>query len=232
MHRACLVSDMQTLEILFEDKHLICVKKPYGVMSQGNEKTKSLCDDISHYLMNKGENGDVFVLHRLDKTTGGVIVYAKTKAMAQKMSALIAENKLHKTYLCVVQGELENTSGELTDLLYHDKTKNKTYVVKRERKGVKKAQLCYQVLDTAECDGDKLSLVKVDLITGRTHQIRVQFASRRHPLVGDKKYGSEHKCENIALWSYRICFEHPFSKEQMSFCSEPDNAVFELFSKT
>lgn len=214
--------------VLYEDKHLICVKKPYGVLSQGNENTKSLCDDISHYLREKGECDTVYVLHRLDKTTGGAIVYAKTKLAASKMSTLIAENKLRKTYLCVTEGELQTEGGTLTDLLYHDKAKNKTYVVKRERKGVKKAELLYNTICTGEIDGEKISLVKVELKTGRTHQIRVQFASRRHPLVGDKKYGSKLKNDIIALWSHKLCFIHPVTKEQVCVCADPDSDIFNI----
>ncbi len=229
LHSVSLVSDMADIEILYEDKHLICVKKPYGVLSQGNENTKSLCDDISDYLVSKGENAQVYVLHRLDKTTGGVIVYAKTKEMASKMSTLIAQNQFHKTYLCVVSGEMQSESAKLSDLLYHDKFKNKTYVVKRERKGVKAASLLYDVLKVGERYGDKVSLVKVKLLTGRTHQIRVQFASRKHPLVGDRKYGSTIKSENIALWSHKIEFEHPVTGEYLSLKSQPDTEIFNMF---
>jgi len=230
MPRVFLVSDMQTqLDILFEDEHLICVNKPYGVLSQGNENTHSFCDDISQYLKYKGESAQVYVLHRLDKTTAGAIVYAKTKAVAQKMSTLIANGGFHKTYLCVVKGQLEDKSGGLTDLLYHDKQKNKTFVVKRERKGVKVAQLVYEVLGEKEHEQDTLSLVKVELLTGRTHQIRVQFASRRHPILGDRRYGSTMQSEHIALWSHKVEFVHPVTGEQLSLVCQPDSSIFNIF---
>lgn len=217
---------MSKLEILYEDKHIICVVKPYGIMSQGNENTHSLCDDIADYLVSKGESGEVFVVHRLDKTTGGVMVYAKTKKAASKLSTMVAENKLFKTYLAVVGGSIEKESDTLSDLLYHDKQKNKTYVVKRERKGVKTARLTYNVLGVKDYVSNTVTLVKVKLHTGRTHQIRVQFASRKLPLVGDRKYGSTIFCSNIALWSHSLEFEHPITNELLSVCAEPISEIF------
>lgn len=220
---------MEKLNVLYEDEHLICVVKPYGVLSQGNEKTHSLCDDISQYLKDKGESGNVYVVHRLDKTTGGVMLFAKTKEMAAKMSVLVSEHKLHKTYYAVVCGALSHKSGALYDLLYHDKQKNKTYVVKRERKGVKEAKLCFVVHGTKTFCSQDVTKIEVLLITGRTHQIRVQFASRKHPLVGDKKYGSLVSNDTIALWSQKIDFVHPYTKEQIVISAQPDTEIFRLF---
>ena len=219
---------MSKFEILYEDKHIICVVKPYGVMSQGNENVHSLCDCIKEYLTDKGERGDVFVVHRLDKTTGGVMVYAKTKEAAAKLSALVVENKLHKTYLAVVCGKPEKSSDTLTDLLYHDKQKNKTFVVKRERKGVKEAKLSYETLCEKEVDKQVVTVVKVKLYTGRTHQIRVQFASRKHPLAGDRKYGSTIAGDNIALWSHSLCFSHPVTKENVEVSALPTDRIFDM----
>lgn len=219
---------MSELKVLYEDKHLIAVIKPYGVLSQGNENTKSLCDDISSYLKEKGENGECYVIHRLDKTTGGVMFFAKTKAVASKMSTLIQNGGFHKVYYAVVSGKLEHNSGALADLLYHDKAKNKTYVVKKERKGVKIAKLCYVSHGCAQFENNDVTKVEVLLLTGRTHQIRVQFASRKHPLVGDKKYGSSLPYKQIALWSREINFKHPFSGEFIKVTAEPELPVFNL----
>lgn len=217
------------LRILFEDKHLICVEKPFGVLSQGNEHTHSLCDEIASYLTSKGECTECYVIHRLDKTTGGAIVYAKTKAAAKKMSELVTIYKFNKTYLAVVCGEVENSSGCYTDLLYHDKNNNKTYVVKRERKGVKDAKLNYTVKGVRQYGGAKVSLVQIQLLTGRTHQIRVQFASRKHPLVGDRKYGSSINNDTVALWSHKIEFVHPYTKEQIAVTAQPYTEIFRIF---
>ncbi len=229
MHNNILVSDMSKLEILFEDKHLICVVKPYGVLSQGNEHKKSICDDIGEYLKEKGENSEVFVIHRLDKTTGGVMVFAKTKEACAKMSTLIQNGDFNKIYHAVVSGEISEKSGALSDLLYHDKIKNKTYVVKRERKGVKTAKLCYVCHGTALYKGAQVSKLEVTLLTGRTHQIRVQFGSRKHPLIGDRKYGCDISDDTIALWSHEINFKHPYTNEYVKVIADTDIGAFSVF---
>jgi len=217
---------MNDLKILFEDEHLIGVVKPYGVLSQGNENTHSLCDDIKEYLRAKGESAQVYVIHRLDKTTGGVMLFAKTKEVAGKMSTLVQNGDFHKVYYAVVCGEVVHKTGALADLLYHDKQRNKTYVVKRERKGVKIAKLCYVSHGTAVYKDVPVTKVEVLLLTGRTHQIRVQFASRKHPLVGDRKYGSTIANDTIALWSHEINFKHPVTNECVKIIAEPDSDVF------
>lgn len=219
---------MSELKVLYEDKHLIALVKPYGVLSQGNENTKSLCNDILAYLKDKGENAECYVIHRLDKTTGGVMFFAKTKAMASKMSTLIQNGGFHKVYYAVVSGKLEHNTGALADLLYHDKAKNKTYVVKKERKGVKIAKLCYVSHGSAEFQNKDVTKVEVLLLTGRTHQIRVQFASRKHPLVGDRKYGSDIAHTQIALWSREINFLHPVTSEQIKVTADPELPIFNL----
>ena len=220
---------MSKLQILFEDRHLIACVKPFGIMSQGNEKTRSICDDINEYLKAKGEDSQAFVIHRLDKTTGGVMIFAKTKVAAGKMSTLVQNGGFHKEYLAVLCGEPKDKSGELRDLLYHDKQKNKTYVVKRERKGVKKARLFYEVVSQNEYNDKLCTLVKVKLYTGRTHQIRVQFASRKFPIVGDRKYGTTVEDKTIALWSHKISFIHPFSGENIEVTADTNDGAFSVF---
>lgn len=220
---------MSKLEILYEDEYLIGVIKPYGVLSQGNENTLSLCDDVAQYLKEKGESTDVYVIHRLDKTTGGVMFFAKSKEMASKMSALVQNHDFHKVYYAVVCGQVKNRSGALADLLYHDKGKNKTYVVKRERKGVKEAKLCYVSHGSKEYKGEIVTKVEVLLITGRTHQIRVQFGSRNHPLVGDRKYGAKIADKNIALWSHEINFRHPVTNEYVKVMANTNEGAFAVF---
>ena len=182
------------IEILYEDKNIVCCEKPCGISSE-----KELPEMLSSEL-----GCEIFTLHRLDTPVGGVMVYAKNKNAAAKMSRKIAEQSdFEKTYLAVCEGEFDEPEGVMEDLLFKDSAKNKSFVVKRERRGVKKAKLCYRPLGTAEFDGRKCTLVEITLKTGRSHQIRVQFSSRRHPLIGDGKYGSKINCP-IALFSHKI----------------------------
>lgn len=201
------------IEILYEDKNLIFAVKPVGVLSQKGDG-ENMID-----LLSQGR-GEVFPIHRLDTAVGGVMVFAKTSQAAAKLSALVSRNEMEKQYLAVLQGTPEKESDTLVDLLFKDSRKNKSFVVSRERKGVKKASLEYDLIK-AEQD---LSLVKVKLHTGRTHQIRVQFASRKLPLLGDGKYGSKcNKC-SVALWSHSLSFVHPFTNERLSFSANPPDS--------
>lgn len=207
------------MEILYSDEHIVVCAKPVGILSQGDEKGSE--NMIS--LLSKELSSDIYPVHRLDRNTGGVMVYAKSAKAAAKMSAVI-ENKdeFLKEYLAVVEGIPEN-EGEVKDLLYKSARDNKAYVVKKARKGVKEAFLSYKLKETARKDERPLSLILVRLFTGRFHQIRVQFASRKMPLAGDGKYGSRDNGCELALWSHRIAFRHPFSGEKMNFISYPGN---------
>ena len=191
------------VSILFQDNHLIVAFKPYGALSEYDEKKPNMPAVL------KEETGcdAIYPVHRLDRTTQGLMVYAKTEEAARRLSRLIQD------------GGLEN----------FDRKKNKSYVVKRERKGVKQARLSYETIATSEYDAKTLSLLKIRLLTGRTHQIRVQFASRKMPLVGDRRYGSSVTSDNIMLCSHRLRFTHPFSGEEMDFLYRPEDGVFALF---
>ena len=161
------------------------------------------------------------------------MVYAFTDKAVASLSALVQDHEQFvKEYLAVVSGCPTEPSGEMEDLLYHDVRKNKSYVVDRKRGGVKHAKLAYEVLATADTDDGTFSLVRVRLYTGRTHQIRVQFASRKHPLAGDSRYGGIRTCP-LALWSHRLTFPHPVSGEQINNHSLPDIHTFpwNLFSQ-
>ena len=182
------------IEILEQTPGLVVCIKPVGVRPQGE------APDALPALLAKQLGAGVYPVHRLDQAVGGLMVFARTGAMAAKLSQAMAEGTLQKEYLAVLGARPKDDSGELFDLLFHDRFKNKTYVVSKERKGVKKASLSYRVV--AEADG--LCLVHVRLHTGRTHQIRVQFASRGMPLVGDGKYGSRKNAASPALWSYAL----------------------------
>ena len=204
------------LRIIYEDNDVIAVIKPVGIDSEKEMVERLKTHTSSDYIA---------VLHRLDTAVSGVMVYAKNKAAAANLSAQIQNGKFKKEYLCVVGGIPENSSGRLEDLLFKDSAKNKSYVVKRERKGVKKAVLDYETLSTLHLDNGDISLIRVLLHTGRTHQIRVQFSSRKLCLLGDKKYGSKLDCP-IALFSNKITLTHPETKKEMIFEAEPDYTKF------
>ena len=202
---------MKSVKILEENNDYIVCIKPSGVSSE-DTKTEGMPS-----LLDSGDNKP-FVVHRLDKEVSGVMVFAKSSRMAAELSRQITEKTFQKEYLAVVSGEVEE-HGIFEDLLYHDRIKNKTYTVKRERKGVKPAKLEFWRIASAETDKGVVSLVRVKLYTGRTHQIRVQFASRKHPILGDMKYGSEFDCK-IALFSRMLGFD--IKGERKIFTKTPD----------
>ena len=220
------------MKILYEDKYLLVCEKPVGVESQVSSKNKTdMVALLSQYRREKGENAYIGVVHRLDVGTGGAMIYSKREDMTGKLSALVQSGDYKKVYLAVVHGEPEENAGEMRDLLYHDKVKNKSYVCDKKRSGVKEAILNYRALGTVVAEnGEKKSLVEVELITGRTHQIRVQFASRKMPLVGDGKYGSRDNRASCALWSHKVRFVHPITKKLIEVESLPHGDYpWELF---
>ena len=202
------------MNIIFEDRHLIFAVKPAGVLSQQGNGA-NMIDLLS------AERGEIFPVHRLDKNVGGIMVFAKTKSAAAKLSAAVQNSEIKKEYLAVVCGVPEEKSSVLEDLLFKDSAKNKSFVVKRMRKGVKKASLEYDTLGTADDSGKPLSLIKILLHTGRTHQIRVQFSSRKLPLLGDGRYGGKSPLCDVALWSHSLTLTHPFTGERLHFEAQP-----------
>ncbi len=218
------------LTILLEDKHIIICVKPVGVLSQsGQGEDMDMITLLKEYRKNKKESDYIGLIHRLDRNVGGVMVFAKTELAAKKLSVAIMERNFTKEYMTVIHGNPPEQSGILKDLMFKDSSKNKSFVVKRIRKGVKEASLEYRVIETIGAEEEELSLIRVKLHTGRTHQIRVQFASRKLPLVGDGKYGGKDNCE-IALWSYRLAFVHPFTNTLVDIKqSPPAQYPFDLF---
>ena len=178
------------MEILHSDKDFVVCIKPVGVDSE-HELPATLQEKLG---------GEIFTLHRLDKNVGGVMVYARNKAAAAALSKTIAQGEMVKEYVALVHGA-PPPEGDWEDLLFKDSRKNKVFVVKRQRNGVKMAHLTYQCLKTGE-----QSLVRIRLYTGRSHQIRVQFSSRGFPLVGDHKYGSRDDAKAPMLYSCCITF--------------------------
>ncbi len=186
--------------ILHDDKQMVVVVKPVGMDSE---------QDVPAAI-----GGECYPVHRLDKNVAGVMVYARTKQAAAALSKAIQDGTMVKEYLAMVHGTPPE-AGDWTDLLFKDSSKNKVFVVKKERRGVKKARLEYVRLAEGES-----SLVRVRLHTGRSHQIRVQFASRGFPLVGDGKYGARDNAPAPLLFSCRLAF--PLGGKEWVFQSEPD----------
>lgn len=206
------------MEILYEDQAIIVAVKPPNLLSESTERQDGFADLIAA----RSPNRYIGVVHRLDRGVGGVMVYAKTPLAAARLSAALQARTLKKEYLALVHGKFSEESGTMRDLLFHDRLKNKTFVVDRERKGVKEAILDYWVLETRQSEEwGEHSLVKVLLHTGRTHQIRVQFSHRGHALLGDGKYGARDRCP-IALFCHRLTFSHPITEKEMSFSKEWD----------
>ena len=180
------------MEILFENDELWILRKPAGMVCEAADG-RGLAD-----LLAARNGGYAGVIHRLDREVGGLTVFAKTPAMAAELSARVAARTLKKEYLALVRGEPEAPAGEWRDLLYYDRAKNKVFPVGRERRGVKEAVLRYRVERVADLPGPgRVSLVAVEPLTGRTHQIRVQFASRGHAVVGDRRYGGSPLPEGV-----------------------------------
>lgn len=196
------------MEFLYKDNELIVCIKERGLLSQYDEKKPNMISTLKEAL-----GCEVYPIHRLDKEVGGVMVYALTQKSAAALSQQVADRSLLKQYLALTHGTPDEKEGVMEDLLYFDKSKNKSFTVKKERRGVKKAILEFAVIESGE---DK-ALVRVKLHTGRTHQIRVQFASRKMPLIGDRRYGAKDSSEFIHLWSEKIEFNHPVTGEKMSF---------------
>ena len=216
---------MNKLEILYEDNHIIVVKKEPNIPSQA-DKTEDLdmLTIIKQYLKEKYDKpGNVYLglVHRLDRPVGGVMVFAKTSKAASRLSNQVREKVSKKKYLAVVDGKFENKNGVLEDYLYKDERNNMSKVVSKDKKNAKLAKLDYEVLAYNEVKN--LSLVKVNLHTGRHHQIRVQLANSGHSIFGDQKYGSRGKGKQIALWAYELIIQHPVTKEELTFKCLPES---------
>ena len=201
------------IEILFEDADILVCIKPAGYLSEDSEAENSL----PRTIVRERSLSKLFAVHRLDREVSGVMVYAKNKTAAAKLSAQVSDRSFEKEYLAVVEGVPVEDGATLTDLLFKDSRKNKSFVVDRKRAGVKEASLSYKTL----AKGDGRALVRVKLHTGRTHQIRVQFASRKMPVLGDGKYGSTVRSGEIALASCMIKFKHPRTNKIVEFSYEP-----------
>lgn len=205
------------MDIIYRDNDIVVLVKPSGVLSASDSSGAVSLPELIKKDLGVSE---VFPIHRLDREVSGLMVYALNKKAAADLSAQAADHtKFIKEYIALVEGCPEEESGVLEDLLFKDSFKNKTFVVKRERRGVKKAKLSYTVLERLETG----TLVRVKLYTGRTHQIRVQFASRKMPIVGDRKYGGSTGDKEIKLYSVALSFTHPTDRKMLSFEKIPNN---------
>lgn len=204
------------MEILHIDRDVVVCIKPPRVLS--TDEPGGMPELIRETLGDP--NANIRTVHRLDRVVSGLMVFARTNKSASELSRQIREGEFHKEYMAVVHGVPGEPDGELRDLLLRSKPERKTYVVTEPGKDVQEAILRYQTVSGSE----DLTKVRIQLVTGRTHQIRAQFSSRGMPLVGDRKYGSgEENCE-IALWSCRLSFLHPYTGERLEFYREPPQA--------
>jgi 23S rRNA pseudouridine1911/1915/1917 synthase len=211
------------LDILYEDNHLLVVLKPVNVSVQGDASgDMDLLSLVKADLKERYHKpGRVFVglVHRLDRPVGGVMVFAKTSKAAARLGEQIRVHELKKTYYAVVRGRPLEAAGQLVDYLCKNPQTNTVRIVAATAPDAKKAVLDYEVV----AEREELSLVQINLQTGRSHQIRVQMAALGHPLYGDQKYGSKinRPGEQIALWATRLAFKHPTKADQLEFVSNP-----------
>lgn len=213
---------MSEIPILYEDNHLLVVVKPPNLLSQedatGDQDLLTLLKEYIRDTYHKPGNVYLGLVHRLDRPVGGVMVFAKTSKAAGRLSEQIRKHQFARGYLAIVSGYVEPLTGRLENYLLKDRDKNLVRVVKPDVQGAQKAVLDYQVI--GQHGGQ--SLVRVSLVTGRAHQIRVQLAQVGHPLVGDQRYGPRtNKREPIALWAEQISFQHPTTKEHLQFSQRP-----------
>ena len=215
------------LRVLYRDRELLVCEKPADCLSEPGPG-KNLPALAAAWLLAPGEEPTVRTVHRLDKAVGGLTVLARTQRAAASLIDQIAARTAEKEYLAVLRGVPEQNEATLEDLLFHDSRTNKTFVVTRPRKGVRTAKLSYRVLGRAEGEAGPLTLVRVKLYTGRTHQIRAQFSHRGLPLLGDIRYGSR-AAHGPALFSCLLAFDHPVTGKRMQFELLPTGMPWDIF---
>ncbi len=206
------------IDIIYEDNHLLVVEKPANLLVQKDNTNDIdlltvLKQDLKKRYQKPG-NVHLGLLHRLDRPVGGIMVFAKTSKAASRLSNQIKNHQMQKKYYAIVEGTFQKKKGTMIDYLKKDEKKNQVFI----REDGKESILNYQIIKEHE----EYSLVDIDLKTGRSHQIRVQFSSRNHPLYGDQKYNKHSKPkEQIALYAYELSFYHPITKELLTFRKKP-----------
>lgn len=224
---------MEDIAVLYEDNHLLVVLKPFNLASQGDATGDiDLLTLLKGYVKEKyNKEGEAYVglVHRLDRVTAGVMVFAKTSKAAARLSQSFATHETDKRYLAILNGELRQPQGQIVSYLKKNPLTNTVFVATESTTGAKKAVLDYKELDKKQ----ELSLVEISLETGRSHQIRVQFASCGNPVYGDMRYGGNKNSPkgcNLALFAYRLIFNHPVSNKRMVFVAyPPESAPWNLF---
>lgn len=215
---------MQDLKVLYEDNHIIVVEKKPNIPSQGDKTNDiDMLTIVKQYIKEKyNKPGDVYLglIHRLDRPVGGVMVFARTSKAAARLSEEVRNKVFKKKYLTIVDGRFEKRTDTLEDYLLKNEKNNLSKVVKEGTKNAKLAKLDYEEVTYNE--ETNLSLLKINLYTGRHHQIRVQLSSRGHSICGDQKYGTRGRGKQIALWAYSLTIVHPITKEEMTFESLPE----------
>lgn len=216
---------MENLKVIFEDNHIIVVEKKPNIPAQ-SDKTGDIdmLTIVKQYIKEKyNKPGNVYLglVHRLDRPVGGVMIFAKTSKAASRLSNQVREKIFKKKYLAVVDGYFKEKEGSLEDYLYKDERNNISRVVNRDKKNSKLAKLDYKELVYNEVKD--LSLLEINLHTGRHHQIRVQLANAGHSIFGDQKYGKRGQGKQIALWAFELTIEHPITKEELTFKDFPES---------
>ena len=223
------------MNVIYEDNHVLVVEKPCNIPSQadntGDKDMITMCREYLKEKYNKPGNVYVGLVHRLDRPVGGIMVFAKTSKAASRLSNSIRENEFKKEYLAVVNDNDLKDKDTFEDYLKKNEALNKTVVCDKNVIGAKFAKLSYNVIERKIIKDNKYALVKINLDTGRHHQIRVQFSSRGCALYGDQRYGKSMPNTQIALWAYKISFKHPTKDEIISFECKPQKVgIWEYFS--
>lgn len=215
----------ENLKVIYEDNHILVVEKPPNIPSQSDKTNDidmlTICKKYIKEKYNKPGNVYLGLVHRLDRPVGGIMIFAKTSKAASRLSNQVREKIFKKKYLAVVDGKPENKTGILEDYLYKDERNNISKVVNKDKKNAKYAKLEYELIVYDEVKN--LSLLSINLYTGRHHQIRVQLSNFGHSIFGDQKYGTRGKGKQIALWAYELEIEHPITKEKMTFKDLPQS---------
>ena len=218
------------MEVIYEDNHIIIVNKSPGEIVQGDKTGDTpLVEIVRQYIKETyAKPGNVFcgVAHRIDRPVGGLVVFAKTSKALTRLNDMFRNNEIHKTYWAIVQGRPKQPEAHLTHYITSVERNNKSYASLRPKEGAARSELIYRTL----AEGENYSLLEINLITGRKHQIRVQMREMGHPLWGDHRYGHAMAGQQIALWGYRLTFEHPTTRRVMTFQSLPCGSVWNNYA--